>query len=138
MTAKEYLRQAYRLKELIDSDLSELERLRSLLTSVSSTNLSGVLSGGAGSTEPAFAKCIQKIIDLEKEVDEEIDRFVDLEKEIRGVINGVENPNERLLLRLRYTDFLAWERIAEQMSYSVMQVHRIHAAALRNVKIPKN
>ena len=30
MTSKEYLRQAYRLNELIDSDAEELERLRDL------------------------------------------------------------------------------------------------------------
>jgi RNA polymerase sigma factor (sigma-70 family) len=138
MTAKQYLRQAYRLNELINSDLSELEQLRLLSTSVSSPNLSGMPSSGTRKTEPAFARCIQKIIDLEKEVNEEIDRFVDLKKEIRDVINDVESPNERLLLRLRYIEFLTWEQIAEQMSYSVVQVHRIHADALQNVKVPQS
>lgn len=31
MTAKQYLRQAYRLNELINSDLAELEQLKALM-----------------------------------------------------------------------------------------------------------
>ncbi|MGR5911137.1 hypothetical protein ACT7C4_27045 [Bacillus pacificus] len=36
MTAKEFLKQAYRLNELINSDLEELQNLRELSRSVSS------------------------------------------------------------------------------------------------------
>ena len=35
MTAKEYLMQAYRLNELIDSDMEELEHLRELAGRIS-------------------------------------------------------------------------------------------------------
>ena len=38
MTAKQYLSQAYRLNERINSDLSELDRLRDLATSLSGVN----------------------------------------------------------------------------------------------------
>ena len=136
MTAKQYLQQAYRLNELINSDLAELEQLRVLATSVSSPNLSGMPSGGSRNTEPAFVRAIGKIIDLEKVIDAEIDRFVDLKKEIRTVINQVPDNSQKLVLKLRYIQFLKWESVAAEMDLSLKQVHRIHNEALKNVKLP--
>ena len=136
MTAKQYLQQAYRLNELINSDLAELEQLRVLATSVSSPNLSGMPSGGSRNTEPAFVRAIEKIIDLEKVIDAEIDRFVDLKKEIRTVINQVPDNSQKLVLKLRYIQFLKWESVAAEMDLSLKQVHRIHNEALKNVKLP--
>lgn len=136
MTAKQYLRQAYRLNDLINSDLEEIEQLKALSESVPSMNLSGMPSSGTRSTEAPFAKCVAKIIDLEKIINDEIDRFVDLKKEIRDVINAVPKENERLVLRLRYIEFLKWDCVALRMDLSLKQVHRIHDDALKSVKIP--
>ena len=136
MTAKQYLKQAYRLNELINSDLEELAQLKALSTSISSPNLSGMPPSSTRNTEPFFVKCINKIVDLEKIINDEIDRFVELKKEIREVINNVPDPDERLVLRLRYIEFLKWEAVASSMGLSLKQVHRIHASALMNVKIP--
>ncbi|MEA4831584.1 hypothetical protein SDC9_109055 [bioreactor metagenome] len=136
MTAKQYLRQAYRLNDLIQSDLEEIEQLKALSTSISSPNLSGMPHSASRPTEAPFAKCIAKIIDLEAIINVEIDRFVDLKKEVRETINTVQSPNERLVLKLRYIEFLKWEVVASKMDLSLKQVHRIHSDALKNIKIP--
>lgn len=136
MNAKQYLKQAYRLNELINSDLAELDQLRALSTSVSSPNLFGMPSGGSRNTEPAFVRCIDKIIDLEKVIDAEIDRLVALKKEIREVINQIPDNDQKLCLKLRYIQFLKWSAVADEMELSLKQVHRIHNEALQNVKLP--
>lgn len=136
MTAKQYLRQAYRLNDLINSDLAELEQLKVLFTSVSSPNLSGIPSSGTRKQEAPFVNAVMKIIELEKVIDAEIDRFVDLKKEIRDVINKVPDNNQKLVLKLRYIQFLKWESVAAEMDLSLKQVHRIHNEALKNVKLP--
>lgn len=133
MTAKQYLRQAYRLNELINSDLAELEQLRVLSRSVSSPNLSGMPSGTRKQEAP-FAKAVEKIIDLEKIIDAEIDRFVDLKKEIRAVIFQVSDNSQKLCLKLRYIQFEKWEVVASEMDLSLKQVHRIHNDALQAVQ----
>ena len=132
MTAKEYLRQAYRLNEKIDADLEELSRLRSLSTSISSPNLSGMPSSGSRNNDPAFARAIMKIIDFEKKIDADIDRYVDLKKEIRQRISKIENVNERLVLQYRYSNFDTWEQIAEKMNFTVQWVHELHKRALHS------
>lgn len=95
MTAKQYLSQAYRLNERINSDLSELDRLRDLATSLSSVNYDGIRVSSTRSTEAPFEKTICKIIDAEKKINAEIDRLVDLKAEISGATMS-------LLLKYRY------------------------------------
>ena len=76
MTAKQYLSQAYRLNERINSDLSELDSLRDLATSLSGVNYDGVRASKTRSTEAPFEKTICKIIDEERKINAEIDRLV--------------------------------------------------------------
>lgn len=135
MNAKQYLRQAYRLNELINSDIQELEQLKALSKSISSPTLSGMPSSGRKQEAP-FVNAITKIVDLEKVIDAEIDRFVDLKKEIRTVISSVEDNSQQLCLKLRYLQFLKWESVAAKMDLSLKQVHRIHNEALQAVKLP--
>lgn len=134
MTAKQYLRQAYRLNDLINSDLAELEQLKVLSTSVSSPNLSGMPGSGQRKQEAPFVNPILKIIDLENYINAEIDRFVDLKKEIRTVIFQVPDNSQKLCLKLRYIQFLKWEAVATEMNLSLKQVHRIHNDALQAVQ----
>lgn len=100
MTAKQYLSQAYRLNERINSDLSELDRLRDLATSLSGVNYDGVRVSKTRSTEAPFEKTICKIIDAERKINAEIDRLVDLKAEISEAISQLANVDEQLLLRL--------------------------------------
>jgi DNA-directed RNA polymerase specialized sigma subunit len=137
MTAKQYLRQAYRLNELINSHIREVEQLRLLSTSVPSTDFSKERVQGGKLPGDRISNIIAKIVDLEKQINDEIDRFVDLKKEIHDAVDNVKNVNEQLVLRYRYIEFLTWEQISERMNYSIMQVHRIHSNALRNFIIPK-
>lgn len=136
MTAKQYLSQAYRLNERINSDLSELDRLRDLATSLSSVNYDSIRVSSTRSTEAPFEKTICKIIDAEKKINAEIDRLVDLKAEISGAISQLANVDEQLLLRFRYINNYGWEKIAVLMSVSMRTVHRIHASALRDFQPP--
>jgi len=137
MTAKQYLRQAYRLNELINSHIREVEQLRLISTSVPSTDFSKERVQGGQLPGDRMSNIIGKIVDLEKQINDEVDSFVDLKKEIHDVIEAVKNPNERLVLRCRYIEFFTWEQVSDCMSYSIKQVHRIHSEALQNVIIPK-
>ena len=137
MTPKQYLRQAYRLNELINSHIREVEQLRLLSTSVPSTDFSKERVQGGKLPGDRISNIIAKIVDLEKQISAEIDNFIDLKKEIHDAIDAVKSPDQRLVLRCRYIEFLTWEKTAEIMNYSIKQIHRIHSAALQNVVIPK-
>jgi DNA-directed RNA polymerase specialized sigma subunit len=136
MTAKEFLKQAYRLNELINSDLEELQNLRELSRSVSSPVIEEKING-TRNTDPPFVKYVGKIIDLEKQIQQEVDRLVKLKTDIREAINQMQDIDEKLLLRYRYINFLNWEEICVNLNVSMRTVHRLHSLALQHLKVPK-
>ena len=136
MTSKEFLNQAYRLNEMINSDLEELESLRDLSKSVS-TPMLGEKVCTSRNADPPFVKYVCKIVDLEQQVQQEVDRLVKIKTDIREAINQMENVDEKLLLRYRYINFLNWEEICVNLNVSMRTVHRIHSSSLRNLKLPK-
>lgn len=136
MTAKEFLKQAYRLNELINSDLEELQNLRNLSRSVSAPVIGEKVSR-TKSTDSPFEKYVIKIVDLEKQIQQEVERFVKLKTDIREAINQIEDMDEKLLLRYRYINFLHWEEICVNLNVSMRTVHRLHSLALQHLKIPK-
>ncbi len=137
MTAKEYLSRGYRINDLIDSEVRELSRLRERMTSLSSPGFGEkVSSGNAG--DASYTRTVEKIIALESKIDSEIDELVSVQAEIREVINKVPNKDERLLLRLRYVEYLKWDKIAKKMNFSETQVHRKHRNALKKIVFPES
>lgn len=135
MTAKEYLQQAYRLNELIDSDVHELERLRDLAGRISSPNFGERVQSSRNLDAP-FVKYLGDIMEMEEKIQKELCRLVVLKKQILAALESVADREERLLLTYRYLNNESWEQIAEGLSVSMSTVHRIHASALRNFPVP--
>ena len=135
MNAKEYLHQAYRLDNRINSDLEELARLRELSVSISSPAIAERVQSSR-SKEAPFVKCFLKIRDLEEKINSEIDQLVDLKDEIRSVIDRVKDPDEQMVLRYRYINGMSWEQIGEELSVDRTTVYRWHNMALHHVILP--
>lgn len=136
MTVKEYLGQAYRLDQRINSKLEQLESLNDLATKCTST-LTGMPKNPSHSTS-MMADAVAKIVDLQAEINRDIDLLVDLKCEMVKVIKNVEHSEYQTLLELRYLCFKTWEQIAVDMNYSIDNVYRIHRKALCAVSLPKS
>lgn len=134
MTARDYLSQAYRLDQRINSKLEQVESLNSLATKVSST-LTG-MPKNPNRTTSTMADTVTKIIALQAEINNDIDRLVDLKREMVAVIKAVANTERQTLLELRYLCFKTWEQIAVEMDYTVRNVHLLHKEALKAVVVP--
>ena len=107
MIVKDYLSQAYRIDQRINSKIEQVSCLHDLATKATQT-LSD-MPGSATRNTHRMEDVIIKIIDLENEINTEIDRLVDIKREITCLINGVSNPEEQTLLELRYLCFKTWE-----------------------------
>lgn len=134
MTAKEYLSQAYWLDRRINSMIAQVDSLNLLVEKVTST-ITGMPKNPSPSQSP-MADAICRIIDLEREITDEIDRLVDLKVEISRRIKSVERTEYRLVLELRYLCFRSWEDIAEEMDYTVRNIHILHGEALQEIRVP--
>ena len=135
MTAKEYLGQAYRLDQRINSKLEQVLSLRELTTKATATMSD--MPGGGSRNVYRIQDIIGKIIDLENEINADIDQLVDLKRDIVAIIKAVENPEYQTLLELRYLCFKTWEQIAVQMNYSTKYVFDLHRTALKMIEVPE-
>ena len=135
MTSKEYLRQAYRLNELIDSDAEELERLRDLSFKIAGGNY-GERVISSGRKEPSFVRYIDEIDEMEQKIHVELCELVLLKRNITQAINRMENREERLVLSYRYLSNKTWEQISSILSVSIRTVHLIHQSALNHFSVP--
>lgn len=133
MKAKEYLSQAYRIDQRINSKLEQIVSLRELATKATST-LSDTPPSGARNVH-SMEGVIVKMIDLEEEINRDIDTLVDLKRDIMAVIKKINNPEQQTLLELRYLCFKTWEQIAVEMGYSLQHIFRIHDKALKDISV---
>ncbi|WP_307992274.1 hypothetical protein [uncultured Clostridium sp.] len=132
MTAKEYLSQAYRIDQRINSKLEQIVSLRALATKATST-LSDTPPSGTRNVH-SMEDTIAKMVDLENEINLDIDALVNIKQEVVTTIKKVDNQEYQTLLELRYLCFKSWEQIAMEIGYDLRWIYRLHQRALAVVK----
>ena len=136
MTAKEYLNQARHLDALINSRLREIDYWRDLSSSISGMKFDGMPHSPNRPTEAPFVRCMEKIDEIQRNVEEKVAHLIRLRDEINTRIDMLESCEEQTLLRYRYIDGFTWEEIARMLNVSLRTVHRIHGSALQNFIVP--
>jgi len=136
VTAKEYLSQAYLLDQRIASKLEMVESLNDLATRCTST-LTGMPHNPSKSTSP-MADAVAKIIDLQDEINRDLNTLVDLKREISLIIREVDCNEYRIILEKRYISNKTWPEIAVELGYNLRHLYRLHDAALKKLKVPKD
>lgn len=135
MTAKEYLSQAYRLDQRINSKLEQIRTLNELAAKTTST-----ISDMPKSPSPSQSKmadAVVKIADLKNQIAADTDRLIETKVRIAHAIKAVDNIELQLLLELRYLCYHTWEQIAVELEYCIDNVYKLHRRALRLVKVPE-
>ena len=130
------LNQARHLDALINCRLREIDYWRDLSSSVSGTRFDGMPHSPNRPTEAPFVRCLEKIDEIQRSVEEKITYLVRLKEEINTAIDKLENRDEQLVLRYRYLDDCTWEEISRMLNVSLRTVHRIHGSALQNFSVP--
>lgn len=126
--AKAELKKIQRYDAQIDMMLSEVSRIRSLAMKVTAT-ISGDVGGGGGNSDK-IADAVARIVDLEREIDNQIDEFVNLKKRLMNYINQLQEPNHITILHRRYFLGEPFWKIAEDMGYCERNIGYLHGNAL--------
>ena len=135
MNAKEYLSQAMYIDQRIESKLEQIMKLRESATKATAT-LSDMPRPDSPNVQ-SMEETIVKIVDLEREINRDIDALVDLKAEARKVISKLDNPEQQLILEMRYLCYKSWAEIAEDLSFSESNVYKIHGEALKRIVLPE-
>lgn len=130
---KKVLLQEYRkLDGRINRALDEKRRWEELAVRISPVYSDMPRGGGNGDK---LTEAVQRIVDLEAEIDRDIDRLVDLRQWIERNIDAVEDTRLRGILRRRYVDGDRIEKIAVDMMLDYRWVRRLLTRALRNLTL---
>jgi DNA-directed RNA polymerase specialized sigma subunit len=128
---KKALLQEYRkLDGRINRALAEKRRWEELAVRTSPVYSDMPRGGGNGDR---LTEAVQRIIDLEAEIDRDIDRLVDLRRQIEQSIDAVEDTRLRDILRRRYVDGDTLEKMAEDLELSYQWVCVLHGRALEKI-----
>lgn len=131
MTAKEYLNQTYRIDQMINSKIEQIRSLKEL-----STKISAVLNDMPSSTKDVHSKenSIVKMLDMENELKADIDKMVKTKQDVAFTISEVKDRECRLLLEMRYLNFMSWVDISIAMNRSLRGIYYLHSQALKKVE----
>ena len=128
METKEYLSQAFRIDQRIQSKMEQVASLNDLATRATATYSD--MPGSETRNLHRMEDAILSIIELEAEINEDIRTLVQTKKDIVHKIKAVQNTEYQTLLELRYLCFKSWEQIAVDMGYELRWLYRLHHRAL--------
>ena len=129
----QYLMRYIDAKRRAKAILDEIRNLEDLATKVTVTF--NDMPGGGGADDQLGA-IVSHIIDLKADMVTQAKTIKAEQQIVQAVIDAVDDPDQRHLLRLRYINGYKWERVAVEMNYSFRHTLRIHGAALAAVRIP--
>jgi deoxyxylulose-5-phosphate synthase len=132
MNAKDFLGQAFRLDCRINSKLEQIEALNCLATKVTAPAVND-MPGSPNRNIHQMEDVIVKVMDMRDDLKEAAKELLELKQQIMGVIQMVEDTDQRTLLELRYLCFKTWEDIAADMNFGTRYIHILHGKALAEV-----
>lgn len=106
----------------------QLTALETTATSPRIQALDGMPHGHGGGD--AMAGIVAELVKMEEKYKAKLHRLNASLAEVEDMIDSLEDPVERRLMRCRYIEGLIWEEICVEMGYSWRQTHRIHGGAL--------
>ena len=132
MKIKEYLMQAYRIDQQINSKLEQIAALHDLATKATVTFSDMPRNPNKGKSK--IEDAIIKIMELEDEINHDIDKLVDLKTDITHLIKNLDSHEYQIILEQRYLCFKSWEQISVDLGYSIQHTFRLHDAALTDLE----
>lgn len=127
-----YLFRYRQLNQRIDRLLEEQNRWRERALKITPTLSQAPGGGGNGSP---IERPMDKVLEIEEEINQEIDELQIVRQEIRNTLNQLEDENLKLLMEYRYIDGMTWEQIAVKMNYGFQWVCKLHGRALNRLRI---
>jgi len=130
MTAKEYLSEVQRLQTIIEQKQERIKEIRESASTVRGIRFDLEKVQGGGRTDK-IGDSVAKIIDLEKEVENDIVSLMYRQHEITNQIHRVDNLNYMKILFKRYIESKNFQTIADEMNFTYQYVLELHGKALK-------
>jgi Protein of unknown function (DUF1492). len=133
MTTKDWLNRAYVAEMQIQSLEAQKQKWRDTALRITSGCMSLDKVVGGIETTSRTADCVNRIVDIERDVIRKIDEQITVKEEIAFVINLLDEGRHKTVLEYRYLCFMSWDDIADIMHYDrdSKHVYYLHRKALK-------
>lgn len=128
MTAKEYLNQLIAMDNAINRKQQRLATLRDVAMNTT-PNYADEAVQRTREKNP-LENIMSKIVDLDREIDEDIDALVDFKAEVWEQLDKIADERYKRILWLRYADRKTWRYIALELNFTIRYIHKMHLKAL--------
>lgn len=128
--AQEYLEQVDKLNAMIENKMAEVKQWRDVALGIT-TNTEGERVQSSGSQQK-MADAINRVIDLQAEINSMIDRLIDLKQKIIKTIEEL-NATEYDVLHKRYIQGMTFDEIGAVKNKSKSWATTVHGRALQNL-----
>lgn len=130
MTAKEYLNQLIAMDNAINRKQQRLMTLRDVAMNTT-PNYADEAVQRTREKNP-LENIMSKIVDLDREIDEDIDALVDFKAEVWEKLDKIADERYKRILWLRYADRKTWRyiAIALELNFTIRYIHKMHLKAL--------
>ena len=131
MKHKDCLRRIRCLDVHIDQKIKELESLRAAAVRIGGANYARDPVTGGRKQCAGYTWIVERIVDLEREIEAEIDRFADERHETINRIQSLDDPIHADILFQRYVEYKSLREIAKGMKYNYGYTRQIFGKALQ-------
>ena len=129
--AQVYLERVDKLNVMIENKIAEVEQWRSVALGITSqTDGERVQSSGS---QQKMADAIDRVVDLQTEINEMIDKLIDTKQEIIQTIEQL-SATEYDVLHKRYIQGMTFDEIGAVKGKSKSWATTVHGRALQNLK----
>ena len=80
-----------------------------------------------------MADAVDKLVDMEAEIDDLVDRLIDSKREVIGVIEAVDSPIQYDVLHMKYIQYMTLQEIADHYHREYEWAKSTHRRGLQNV-----
>ena len=130
MTNKEFLQKPMRIQKRIDALILQKQSFEELANSIPGGNYDKPLVQKTRNTQAPFIKWIDKIMEVEKEIEKLEEEFEVAKAEVIKAIEKLDNADYQTLLIMRYLNEYSWTSICEKMYVSLSTAKRWHWEAI--------
>lgn len=127
-----YLERVEKLNAMIENKMAELEQWRGIALGITpKTEGERVQSSGS---QQKMADAIDRVVDLQAEINEMVDRLIDTKQEIIKTIENL-NATEYDVLHKRYIQGMTFDEIGLARKKSKSWATTVHGRALQQLKL---
>ena len=129
---KEELKQYRSIRHEIQSIKDEINELENQIQSVRAVTISDMPKGGSHTD---FTDVIAKIDELKRALHIKMSQALVVQERIEGVIDKLDNPRDKAVMRQYYINGMTWEGIAACFGLKdVRHIFRVHGRILQEIK----